>query len=121
MPPPYTLWFNPRCSKCRRALELLQEKGIEPDLRRYLETPPTGAELEALLGKLPEPHAAVRPGEPEYRTLGLSERSSRAELVKALAASPSLLERPILEVGDRAVVGRPPARVLELVAPAKPA
>jgi len=116
-PSPYTLWFNPRCSKCRRALELLQGKGIEPRLRRYLEEPPAPAELEALLAKLPEPRAAVRAGEPEYAATSLKEDASRAELARALAAQPRLLERPILEAGDRAVIGRPPERVLELLAP----
>jgi len=116
----YTLWFNPRCSKCRRALELLQEAGIEPRLRRYLELPPSAAELEALLAKLPQPRAAVRTGEPEYPALKLPEGASRAELAKALSGQPRLLERPILEAGDRAVVARPPELVLELVAsPAK--
>jgi len=117
MSAPYTLWFNPRCSKCRRALELLREKGIEPQLRRYLDDPPSPAELEALLARLPEPHAALRASEPECRDLGLSERTPRAELVKALAAHPALIERPILVRGDRAVVARPPERVLELVVP----
>lgn len=118
----YTLWFNPRCSKCRDALELLRARGIEPELRRYLEEPPTRAELEALLAKLGLlPHGIVRAKEDEYQVLRLTERSSRDELLDTMVRHPILIERPILVRGDRAIVARPPERVLELVDPEPPA
>ena len=116
MPRDYVLWFNPRCSSCQRALALLREKGIEPELRRYLEEPPTAEEIEALLGKLGLPaHAVARTKEDEYQVLRLSERTPREEMIQALVRHPRILERPILVHGDRAVVARPPERVLELV------
>jgi arsenate reductase len=110
------LWFNPRCGTCRRALDLLRERGHEPELRRYLEEPPTTEELEALLAKLGvEPHAIARSSEDEYQALRLSERTPRAELVRAIALHPRILERPILVRGDRAVVARPAERLLALL------
>ena len=117
MPPTeYTLWFNPRCSKCRQALELLQVKGIEPELRVYIENPPTPAEVEELAKKLKLPaQALARTGDDEYRSLKLSEQTPHAQMVQALAEHPRLIERPILVRGDRAVIGRPPERVLELI------
>ncbi len=118
----YTLWFNPRCSTCRRALELLRERGVEPELRRYLEEPPTPAEIEDLLARLGlPPHAVARAKEDEYQALRLSERTPRDEMVQALAQHPRILERPILVHGARAVIGRPAERVLELVDPGEPA
>jgi len=108
MPRDYVLWYNPRCSKCQRALELLRERGIEPELRRFLE--------EQRLG-LP-PHAVARAKEDEYQALRLSERTPREDMVRAIAQHPLILERPILVHGDRAVMGRPPERVLELLGPA---
>ncbi len=116
MPRDYTLWYNPRCSKCQRALALLRERGIDPELRRYLEEPPTPEELEALLAKLGlPPHAVARSKEDEYQALRLSERTPRDEMIRALSQHPRILERPILVHGDRALVARPPERVLELV------
>jgi arsenate reductase len=110
------LWFNPRCGSCRRALDLLRESGRDPELRRYLEEPPTVEELEALLSKLGlPPHAVARTSEDEYQALRLSERTPRDELVRALAQHPRILQRPILVHGGRAVVGRPPERVLEIL------
>jgi arsenate reductase len=118
MPSEYTLWYNPRCSSCQRALALLRERGIEPELRRYLEEPPTPSEIEELLGKLGLPPPAVaRTKEDEYQALRLSERTPRQEMVLALAQHPQILQRPILVRGGRAVVGRPPERVLELLLP----
>lgn len=121
MPSDYVLWYNPRCSSCQRALALLREKGIEPELRRYLEEPPTAAEVEDLLRKLDlSPHAVARAKEDEYQVLRLSERTPPEEMVQAFVQHPRILERPILVHGDRAVVARPPERVLELV-PIEPA
>lgn len=111
-----TLYHNPRCSKSRAALALLQERGVEPELVLYLQTPPTAAELKALLGKLGLTAAElVRSKEAAYRERGLGKSSSEAELLAAMAEEPKLIERPILVCGERAVIGRPPENVLELL------
>jgi arsenate reductase len=115
------LWFNPRCNSCRRALEILRARGHDPELRRYLEDPPSVDELRDLLVKLRSPpHAIARTSEDEYQALRLSERTPRDELIEALAQHPRIIERPILVRGDRAVVARPPERVLEIVEPDSP-
>lgn len=115
------LWFNPRCGTCQRALELLQARGQEPELRRYLEDPPTVEELRELLVKLGlPPHALARASEDEYQSLRLSERTARDELLQALSQHPRILQRPILICGDRAVVARPAERVLEIIDPESP-
>ena len=113
-----TLYHNPRCSKSRGALELLEARGLQPNVVRYLETPPSASELESLLGKLGIPaRDLLRSGEDEYKTLGLSDTSlSEAQLIDAMVKHPKLIERPILIAGDKAVVGRPPEKVLELLA-----
>ncbi|TRO37570.1 arsenate reductase (glutaredoxin) [Ectopseudomonas mendocina] len=113
-----TLYHNPRCSKSRGALELLEARGVQPNVVRYLETPPSASELESLLGKLGIPaRDLLRSGEDEYKTLGLSDTSlSEAQLIDAMVKHPKLIERPILIAGDKAVVGRPPEKVLELLA-----
>lgn len=105
------LWHNPRCSKSRAAHELLGDRATT---RRYLEQPPTRAELEAVLAKLgtDDPRVIVRTGEPAYAGL---ETATRDELLDAMAAHPELVERPIAIRGDRAVLGRPPERVLDLL------
>jgi arsenate reductase len=115
------LWFNPQCGTCQRALELLRARGHEPVLRRYLEESPTVEELRELLLKLQlPPHAVARTSEDEYQALRLSERTPREELLTALAQNPRILERPLLVRGDRAVVARPPERVLEILEPESP-
>lgn len=110
-------FHNPRCSKSRGALELLRGRGIEPEIVAYLETPPSPAGLRELLRKLGLPaRELLRTGEPEYRELGLDDPSLPEErLVEAMAAHPRLIERPVFVVGERAVIGRPPERVLELL------
>jgi arsenate reductase (glutaredoxin) len=113
-----TLYHNPRCSKSRGALELLEARGLTPTLVRYLETPPSARELQALLGKLGiGARQLLRSGEEEYQALNLADSSlSEAQLIAAMVAHPKLIERPILIVGDKAVIGRPPEKVLELLA-----
>jgi arsenate reductase len=112
----YVLWFDARCSASKRAAELLRERGVEPVLRRFLEEPPTADEVSALLARLGVPPQAVaRKDADEYQALRLSDRTPDDELVQAIAQHPRILERPILVAGERAVVGRPPERVLELV------
>ena len=121
MPPsthPVTLYHNPRCSKSRAALKLLGEHGVEPEIVEYLKTPPDEAALRALLDKLGlEPRALMRRNEAAYKEQGLDDPSlGRDDLIRAMVAHPKLIERPILIQGDRAVIGRPPERVLELLA-----
>lgn len=112
-----TLYHNPRCSKSRGALELLEARGLQPNMRRYLETPPSAAELKELLGKLGiSARQLLRTGEEEYQTLGLAAPAlSEDQLIKAMVAHPRLIERPILINGDKAVIGRPPEKVLEIL------
>ena len=113
----YVLYHNPRCSKSRGALELLQERGIEPQVVRYLDTPPDAATLRTLVRKLGiRPRELLRTGEEEYRSLGLADESVGDDaIIQAMAAHPRLIERPILMRDERTVIGRPPERVLELL------
>ncbi|HEY0660656.1 MAG TPA: arsenate reductase (glutaredoxin) [Lysobacter sp.] len=114
---PATLFHNPRCSKSRSALDLLRERGIEPRVVAYLDTPPSAEELRVLLHMLALPaRALLRTGEAEYLDLGLDDPElSDAALITAMAAHPRLIERPIFINNGRAVIGRPPERVLELI------
>lgn len=112
----YTIYHNPRCSKSRNTLALLQEKGIEPHVVLYLETQPSEAEIQVLLKKLGLTAAElVRRGEAEFRAAGLGADSSAEQLLTAMAAHPKLIERPIVVRGERAIIGRPPETVLELI------
>lgn len=112
-----SIFHNPRCSKSRGTLELLEERGIQPEIVRYLETPPSAAELKALLGKLGiGARQLLRTGEDEYKELDLANPSLGDEqLIQAMVAHPKLIERPIVIVGDKAVIGRPPEKVLEIL------
>jgi arsenate reductase len=112
-----TLYHNPRCSKSRSALQLLEERGLNPVIVRYLETPLSAAHLQKLLSMLGlSPRQLLRTGEDEYKTLGLSNSQlTDAQLIDAMANQPKLIERPILVVGDKAVIGRPPEKILEIV------
>ncbi|PVA06655.1 arsenate reductase (glutaredoxin) [Thalassorhabdomicrobium marinisediminis] len=115
MPTQMTLWHNPRCSKSRAALKLLQDAGHAPAVRRYLETPPSADEIVAVRNALGmTADEMMRKGENLYRELGLGT-ASEAELIAAMAAHPILIERPILLHGGKAVIGRPPERVLQIV------
>ena len=110
------LFHNPRCSKSRGALELLRERGVEPEIVLYLDTPPSANELKTLLRQLDmRPRELLRRGEDEYRNSGLSDQSSDNEIIAAMVQHPKLIERPIAVCGESAVVGRPPERVLELL------
>lgn len=112
-----TLYHNPRCSKSRKALELLEEHGHQPTVIRYLETPPSAQTLREILALLGIPaRQLLRSGEEEYTTLGLADEALDDEaLIAAMASHPRLIERPILVVDDRAVVGRPPEKILEIL------
>lgn len=113
-----TLYHNPRCSKSRSALQILEERGLTPTIVRYLETPPSAGELTAVLQKLNLPaRSLLRTGEDEYKALNLADATlSEQQLIEAMVANPKLIERPILIADDRAIIGRPPERVLEILA-----
>ena len=116
-PAPTRLYHNTHCSKSRGALELLQARGITPELVYYLESPPDADELRWLLGLLGLPaRDLLRSGEPAFAELGLGDPSlSEDALIAAMVAHPRLIERPVFVHGGRAVIGRPPERVLELL------
>lgn len=113
---PVEIWHNPRCSKSRATLALLTDRGIEPVVRRYLDDPPTRAELVEVLAALgtDDPRTITRTGDALFGELGL--RGADADtLLDALVANPSLVERPIVLTGGRAALGRPPEQVLTLL------
>ena len=112
-----TLWHNPRCSKSRQALALLEQAGAEVRLRRYLEETPSADEIEAMrtaLGNIPAIDM-MRTGEKLFRELGLDKTISDADAIAAMAAHPILIERPIAMRNARAAIGRPPENVLALL------
>ena len=110
------VWFNPNCSKCRTVQGILSERGVEADYVRYLEQAPSRDEIEAVLTRLgtDDPRTIMRTGEAVYKELGLGG-ADRDALLDAMVANPILIERPIVIRGDRAVVGRPPENVLDLL------
>ena len=113
-----TLYHNPRCSKSRETLALLKDKGVEPQVVLYLETPPDAATLKGLLKKLGFASARelMRTKEELYKTLNLADASlSEADLIHAMTENPKLIERPIVVAGDKARLGRPPEQVLEIL------
>ena len=110
------VYFNPACSNCRTAQGLLRERGVDAEYIRYLDRAPTREQLEDVLTKLgvDDPREIVRTKEPVYATLGLAG-AGRDELLDAMVAHPILIQRPIVIRGDRAVVARPPERLLALL------
>jgi arsenate reductase len=113
----FTIYHNPRCSKSRNTLALLRENGVEPEIVLYLETPLTAPQIRDLLSKLGiEAADLVRRGETEYQQQGLSEESTAEDYIAAMAACPRLMERPVVVCGSKAVLGRPPENVLDLLA-----
>ena len=110
------IYHNPRCSKSRQALALLQEKGIEPEVIEYLNTPPTAAELDAILNTLGlEPDALMRKGEDEYKAHVKGRQLTRNEAIALMVKYPKLIERPIVVAGSKVALGRPPELVLEII------
>ena len=111
-----TVLYNPRCSKCRQARDLLAERGVDADLVHYLDDTPSRDEIVRIAGLLgiDDPREMMRKGEAVYKELGLRSADPDA-LYDAMAAHPILIERPIVIVGDRAVIARPPERLLEVV------
>lgn len=112
-----TIYHNPRCSKSRETLALLQDRGIEPKVVEYLSDTPDAATLDGLLKKLElEPRDLMRRKEAPYRELGLDDPGlSREALIAAMVEHPILIERPIVVKGARAALGRPPEKVLEIL------
>ena len=114
--PDVCVWFNPGCSKCRGAKEILEDRGVAAEYFRYLDEQPSREDLirvMELLG-IDDPRKMMRTGEPVYRDLGLADADADA-LLDAMVAHPVLVERPIVIRGDRAVIARPPERLLELL------
>ncbi|MDX1352255.1 MAG: arsenate reductase (glutaredoxin) [Thiomicrorhabdus sp.] len=113
-----TIYHNPRCSKSRQTLEILCEHGLHVTEVRYLENPPNKEILKKLCDQMGvKPYAIVRTGETLFKVLGLSknEQKSDDEWLDILVANPKLIERPIVQIGNQAVMGRPPENVLSLI------
>lgn len=111
-----TYWHNPRCSKSRAGLALLQERGAQVTIRHYLQEAPSEAELRAVHALLKRPVAEMlRPGEPAFAELGLSLSDPESTLFAAMAAQPRLIERPIGFTEGTAVIGRPTEALLALL------
>lgn len=110
------IYHNPRCSKSRATLALLEERGVDIDIVEYLKTPPSVAELRGLLVKLDRPaRDIVRTGEPEFKAAGVPLDAGDDRLLALIAKHPKLLQRPIVVVGNEARIGRPPESVLDLI------
>lgn len=112
-----SIYHNPRCSKSRQTLALLQDKGIEPRIVLYLETPPKPKQLADILKKLNiAARDLLRKGEAEYKEAKLADTSlTESQLIKAMCEYPKLIERPIVIKGQHAAIGRPPENVLKLI------
>lgn len=114
---PVTIYHNPRCSKSREALKLIQGRGIRPAIVEYLETPPSAAELKRILQMLGIPaRRLLRVKEKAYKAVGLDNpKLSEDQIVAAMVKHPILIERPIVIAGKRAILGRPPETVLKIL------
>lgn len=110
------IYHNTRCSKSRQALELLHQSGQEVEVVEYLKTPPTAEQLKEVLQKLDmKPEDLIRKGETLYKEKYKGKTLTDAEWIQVMAENPVLIERPIVLNGNKAVLGRPPEKVLELV------
>jgi arsenate reductase len=111
-----TIWHNPRCSKSRETLELLRSRGLEPRIVEYLKSPPSAPELQAVVSLLGiRPEALVRKGEEIYKAQYAGRALTDGEWIAAMAEHPVLIERPVVIANGKAVIGRPPARALEIL------
>ena len=113
----FQIYHNPRCSKSRQTLALLQERGVEPEIILYLDNPPTEKQLKTVIKQLGvTPRELIRKGEADYKAMALADPSTDDNaLIAAMCECPKLIERPIVITGGRAVLGRPPENVLELL------
>jgi arsenate reductase len=111
------IYHNPRCSKSRQTLQLLQDKGIDPNVVEYLKAPPDKTTLEEILAMLGlEPRELMRKKEKEYKVLQLDNPAlTRDQLIEAMIANPKLIERPIVIQNGKAAIGRPPEKVLDIL------
>ena len=110
------IYHNPRCSKSRQTLALLQEKGVEPEVVLYLDTVPTNDELKILIAKLQiHPIQLVRKGEAVWKEKFKGKELSDDEIIAAMISNPKLIERPIVVKDNKAVLGRPPENALDLI------
>ncbi len=111
------IYHNPRCSKSRQTLQLLQDRGVTPQVVEYLKTPPDRATLKRILKMLGlEPRQLMRTKEKEYKEQGLDNPAlTRDQLIDAMIATPKLIERPIVIKNGKAALGRPPEKVLEIL------
>ncbi len=108
------IWHNPRCSKSRQTLALLKENGIEPEVILYKDTPPSAADIRAVLEALGKaPIELIRQKDAAFKALGLSGADDET-LIKAMAAHPAIIERPVVRHQGKAALGRPPEDVLKL-------
>lgn len=110
------IFHNPRCRKSRETLQLINSKGLEPEIVLYLENPPTQKELKSILQKLGiKAEQLLRKGETIYKEQFKGKSLTEAQWVKAMVENPKLIERPIVIKGDKAIIGRPPEQVLDLL------
>ncbi len=110
------IYHNPRCTKSRETLQLLNENGVEPEVVEYLKTIPTEAEIEEILAKLNiKPFDLVRTSEPVFKEKFKGKNFNDHEWIKIMIEYPKLIQRPIVIRGNKAVLGRPPENVLELL------
>mgnify|MGYP000700594994 FL=1 len=111
-----TIWHNPRCSKSRNAVTLLEEKGIEADVVKYLDTPPSKEELVAVLNMLGiSARELMRTKEAIYKELNLKEETDEDKLIEAMVKHPKLIERPIVIKDSKAAIGRPIENIIDLL------
>ena len=110
------IYHNPMCSKSRQTVDILKEKGVEFGVVEYLKSPPTKTELEEILEKLgKKPEEIIRKGEGIYKEFYAGKEFLDTELIDILVKNPALIERPIVVMGDKAAIGRPPENVLEIL------
>ena len=112
-----TIYYNPRCSTCRKTLKILEDRGVEPTVVRYLDQPPDETTLRQVIDRLGvEPIDLIRTKEPLYKELGLDEiKDDRSALIRAMVEHPILIQRPIVVTDIEACVARPPENVLEIL------
>ena len=112
-----TIWHNPRCSKSRQTLKILQDQGIEPEIIEYLKQPPDGAEIRRVLDLLGiEPRQLMRSSEDDYNEQNLADAAlDDAELITAMTTWPRIIQRPVVLANNKAAVGRPPEAVLDIL------
>ncbi|ART81889.1 arsenate reductase (glutaredoxin) [Oceanisphaera profunda] len=112
-----SIYHNPRCSKSRETLALLEAQGLNPEIIKYLDTPPDADQIRTLLAQLSMSSARqlMRTKEAIYAELNLADEQDEAALIEAMVANPKLIERPIVVNGNQAALGRPPEQVLDIL------